>query len=54
MNDSIFHQIQECTQYLNLELPAQEIANLSVEQEFSEECIEAWNNYRDQSSYLCG
>lgn len=41
MNDSIFHQIQECTQYLNLELPAQEIANLSVEQEFSEECIEA-------------
>lgn len=36
MNDSLFEQIQDCAKYLNLDLCAQEMAQLAVERELSE------------------
>ena len=39
MNNSFFEQIQDAAQYLNLDLNAQEMAQLAVEHEYSEENI---------------
>lgn len=36
MNDSLFERIQDCARYLNLDLCAQEMAQLAVERELSE------------------
>ena len=41
MNDSIYEQIQEAADYLRLELTAQEMATIALEQELSEEGIRA-------------
>ena len=40
MNDSLFEQIQDSAKYLNLDLCAQEMAQLAVERELSEENIQ--------------
>ena len=37
MNNSFFEQIQDAAQYLNLDLNAQEMAQLAVEHEYSED-----------------
>ena len=41
MNESIFEQIQECAEYLRLELTSQEIAALSLNQGIGEQGIQA-------------
>ena len=41
MNDQVFEQIQEAAEYLRLELSAQEMATISMDQEFGEDGIEA-------------
>ena len=39
MNKSFFEQIQDAADYLNLDLNAQEMAQLAVDHEYSEENI---------------
>ena len=39
MNNSFFEQIQDAAEYLNLDLNAQEMAQLAVDHEYSEENI---------------
>ncbi|MGN0334216.1 MAG: ATP-binding protein [Lachnospiraceae bacterium] len=41
MNESIYTQIQNSADFLNVDLQAQEIAQLAVEHELNEECIQA-------------
>lgn len=41
MNDSVYEQIQKAAEYLKLELSAQEMAELSIEQGFGENGIQA-------------
>ncbi len=41
MNDSVYEQIQEAAEYLKLELSAQEMAELSIEQGLGENGIQA-------------
>lgn len=41
MNNSFFEQIQEAADYLNLGLCAQEMAQFTMEQQFTEESIQA-------------
>ena len=39
MNNSFFEQIQDAAEYLNLDLSAQEMAQIGVDHEYSEENI---------------
>lgn len=41
MSDSVFEQIQEAAEYLRLELSAQEMAAISMNQELGEDGIQA-------------
>jgi len=41
MNDSLFEQIQDATEYLGLDITAQEMAQLAIDRQISEEGIQA-------------